>query len=132
MSSRYEPRGLLNLTLVKSQVRYSTLAEQYRTAPAPNIPSTPSVPSHHSVPWAASSDWIPGGLIDLQGHGASRVVISSNPYAGREFPTEKYEQVKRDVDYMREHPYEETLRYKVRPPQLITRVPSQGLIRVTL
>ncbi len=117
--------GLSDLLPYKSSatqqdVRFTTLAGRYATHGTISTASwSPSSPSHKSF----------SGIMALQS--PTMQFSSRNAYTQREFPAETYVQVKRHVvscfflypslpffdvgeqNYMREHPYEKTLRYKV-------------------
>ncbi|KAF5361793.1 hypothetical protein D9756_002217 [Leucocoprinus leucothites] len=137
MYTPYKPQGLHGLPPSKSKItgeelRFTSLAGQsHGTAHAPFVPpasmmplpplqSIPPPPLTHtpSAPWVSGPlNASSGGLMSLDGFVAPHVSSSSNAYVRRDFPEGVYLQVKRHVNDMVEHPYEETLRliapYKV-------------------
>ncbi|KAF9444874.1 hypothetical protein P691DRAFT_806573 [Macrolepiota fuliginosa MF-IS2] len=129
---REKDHGLVVLPPYKSsvtgqEIRYSTLAGQYAThsqiqahQPLMLHPIPPFQPPQLSQA-LTSTPWSPppaaaaprfNGIMEFEGP-QMEVSSSQNMNARREFPAETYAQVKRHVKYMVEHPYEQTLKYKI-------------------
>jgi hypothetical protein len=103
MSSRYESRGLACLspaesTVTREDIQFITFAGHYTTS-APSVPST--VPPHNIFSSHASRtpSWLlyPNGMMFLGGYGTPQFFSSSDGRVRRDFPAEKYVQVKRHV-----------------------------------
>ncbi|KXN90688.1 hypothetical protein AN958_03973 [Leucoagaricus sp. SymC.cos] len=54
----------------------------------------------------------PNGMMVLEERVWRQVFTPLNPYSGHEFPAQAHAQVQADVQNMRDHPYEETWKYK--------------------